>query len=539
MFMKLRILIRTTVVCSLVSLCLMLGFYSYYKLQASENQHDFNLYALVPHTATAVLETQRLAELLEDVDQLQCSKEGRFLKVSELFSFLKQNYRSLLSDTPHGLSKQMNQMLLSFHQPDTPSSQVLYCSLGRDDQSLIRRMVEKYSQGGYPPKTTRYRSEKLHIYPLSDGRFLSLYITDRYMALSFQKHLLEQVIDAEKEGSSLLKRSNYFRTLHDRRQVRSGATLFVRMKRVSMGSTEDTLQTSVQLGTWVEFELKLAERAIYGAGISKLAEADSIRSFAKMLKAQQPIEGFVGNTLPSSTFCYDHWALSNRTAYFGFTLPQTYAQMDPSDELKAQDAQWISLLDSVMAGQATTCLFTAGDTLGRHTCMVLACPLREPDTTEPILKQHLASLSSEVPLSGETFPRSGRFSAFTLPPTTLFRQLTGMVDSTLTVCATLHRHTLLLAPDTYSLSAYIDALERGDILESHPLYQEAMSSLAPTYNFLMMADMGQLLCQPKEYMRMIPRFFYRHADFFRHFILAVQYTFTDDMAYPNVVLLHR
>ena len=126
-----------------------------------------------------------------------------------------------------------------------------------------------------------------------------------------------------------------------------------------------------------------------------------------------------------------------------------------------------------------------------------------------------------------------------MQPTTLLRQLTGMADSTFTVCAAVHQGSLLWAADAFSLSAYIEALHRGDLLENRPLYQELMSGLASSYSFLMMADMERLLRQPKEYIRLMPSFFYRHADFFSHYILAVQYTFADDMAYPNVVLLHK
>ena len=67
---------------------------------------------------------------MEDVDGLHCSKDEHFLYVSELFVYLKKYFNTLVGDTPHGLSRQMNKMLISFHEPDTPLNQVLYCSLG-------------------------------------------------------------------------------------------------------------------------------------------------------------------------------------------------------------------------------------------------------------------------------------------------------------------------------------------------------------------------------------------------------------------------
>ena len=106
------------------------------------NQRVFNLFTLVPQDATAILETDRMADLVEDINELNCSKDNHFLYVSELFVYLKKYLYTLVEDTPHGLSKQMNKMLISFHEPDTPMNQVLYCSLGSGDYELVESFVE-------------------------------------------------------------------------------------------------------------------------------------------------------------------------------------------------------------------------------------------------------------------------------------------------------------------------------------------------------------------------------------------------------------
>ena len=127
--MKLRVLIRIAVIVSIVLLCTGFGAYSFLRMNAVENQQDFNLFTLVPQDATAILETDRMADLMEDINGLYCSKDDHFLYVSDLFVYLKKYLNALVGDTPHGLSKQMNKMLISFHEPDTPLNQVLYLSL--------------------------------------------------------------------------------------------------------------------------------------------------------------------------------------------------------------------------------------------------------------------------------------------------------------------------------------------------------------------------------------------------------------------------
>ena len=57
--------------------------------------------------------------------------------------------------------------------------------------------------------------------------------------------------------------------------------------------------------------------------------------------------------------------------------------------------------------------------------------------------------------------------------------------------ACFYKGTLLLAPDAQSLSAYVDALENGDVLDGTSVYEEGVGSLSPYYNFAMMVDMEE------------------------------------------------
>ena len=97
--MKLRTLIRIAVIVSIVLLCTGFGVYSFLRMNAVENRQDFNLFTLVPQDATAVLETDRMADLMEDVDGLHCSKDEHFLYVSgafcipeEVFQYIGRRY---------------------------------------------------------------------------------------------------------------------------------------------------------------------------------------------------------------------------------------------------------------------------------------------------------------------------------------------------------------------------------------------------------------------------------------------------------------
>ena len=260
--MKLRLIIRIAVIVSIVLLCTGFGVYSFFRLNEVESQKDFNLYTLVPQSAMAVLETDRMAELVDGINQLSCSKDNHFLYASELFVYLKNYLHTLLDDTPHGLSKQMNKMLISFHEPDNPLNQVLYCSLGSGDYELVESFIRKYSSSAFPSKFFDYRGEEISIYPMPEGRFLAAYFTPDFLAISFQKRLVEQVIDARLSKKSLIDMPS-FKLMHAGKNTNVEATVYVRIKSVDMGKNTDGIRSQTYLGSWAEFDLKLNETAIY------------------------------------------------------------------------------------------------------------------------------------------------------------------------------------------------------------------------------------------------------------------------------------
>lgn len=542
--MKFRLLIRIAIIVSVVLLCTGFGVYSFYRLNAVDNKKDFNLYTLVPQDAIAVLETDRMADLVEDINQLNCSKDNHFLYVSELFVYLKKYLYTLVGDTPHGLSKQMNKMLISFHEPDTPLNQVLYCSLGTGDYELVESFVQKYCSSTFPSKYFDYKGEEIRIYPMVDGRFLAVYFTPDFLAVSFQKRLIEQVIDARRSKKSLMD-VPAFRTMHAGKHNSVAATIYVRMKAVDMGKNTDDMYSQTRLGSWAEFDMKFNEDAIYCSGISH--GTDSTQTFINALRKQKPIEGFPGEYLPSSTFFYNRWALSDMESMFGFAARQEYAKVAYSDYIKKRDEEWMAFLKEYAGESIMSCLFQSKDTTDTLPCAVMSIPIKDSGHAERRLRHLLYATPKEeggvpVPQASPNYtryPRARKYHQYVLPRNTMLTQLTGITESALYTYACFYRGALLLAPDAQSLSVYIDAMENGEVLDGASVYEAGVSSLSPLYNFLMMVDMEEILNQPESYVRLIPNFFFRQAKFFKHFILAVQFTCMDGVVYPNIVLLYK
>lgn len=543
--MKLRLVIRTAVIVSIALLCVGGGVYSFFRLNSVESRKDFDLYTLVPQSAIAVLETDRMAELVDDINEMSCSKDNHFLYVSELFVYLKNYLHTLLEETPHGFSKQMNKMLVSFHEPDNPMNQVLYCSLGAGDYELVESFVRKYCSSSFPSKFFDYKGEEIRIYPMPDGRFLAAYLTSDFLAVSFQKRLIEQVIDARISKTSLLEVPS-FKLMYAGKNANVQATIYARFKSVEMGKDTDGIRSRTYLGSWVEFDLKLDEDAIYCSGISH--GSDTIHTFINALRHQQPIEGFPGERLPVSTFFYNCCAVSDIEVMCSFMAEQEYAKATYSDYIKERDGEWLDFLKTFADGQVTSCLFRSKDTtLNSYPCAVMSMPVKNQLQAERRLQSLLHTTPKEVdapPLPRDfpqyhLYPKSRGYRFFILPRNTLLTQLTGITESSLYTYVCFYRGHLLMAPDAISLIAYIDALENGEVLSDVPMYEESMVSLSSVYNFVMMADMEEMLHQPEAYVRLMPNFFFRQANFFRNFMLAFQFTCVEDTVYPNFVFLYK
>lgn len=542
--MKLRLLIRIAVIVSIVLLCTGFGAYSFLRLNAVESRQDFNLFTLVPQDATAVLETDRMADLMDDINGLHCSRDDHFLYVSELFVYLKKYLNTLVGDTPHGLSRQMNKMLISFHEPDNPLNQVLYCSLGSGDYELVESFVRKYCSSTFPSKYFDYNGEEIRIYPMADGRFLAAYFTSDFLAVSFQKRLIEQVIDARRSGQSLMDTQS-FRTMYAGKRTNVAATVYVRMKEVDMGKDTDGIRPQTRLGSWAEFDMKFNEDAIYCSGISH--GADSTRTFINALRRQKPIKGFSGERLPSSTFFYDQWAVSDMESMFGFTSRQEYAKATYSDYIRKRDEEWMSFMKEHAGESIMSCLFQSGDTAYKRPCAVMSIAVKDEARAERYLQSLLYATPKEkdAPAAPRTspdyklYPHARKYRQYMLPRNTMLTQLTGITESALYTYACFYKGALLLAPDAQSLSAYIDAVENKDVLDGTSVYEEGVGSLSPYYNFTMMADMEEMMRQPENYVRLLPNFFFRQSKFFRHFVIAIQFTCTEGVVYPNLVLLYK
>ena len=202
--MKSVVVHRIAIIMSAVLLVAGLVAYQYLYHLRHTQPVTTSLFALVPDDAFAVVETEDVASFVNEFGDAVNPQLAVKLPVSDLYNCLKDFVGKVVETTPHGLNPQISKMLLSYHQPEGPLTQVLYFHATSDDAALLANFLDTYQQRPYEkPETLRYKGEEISVYQLADGHTLAVYITDNYLAVSFRSDLLKNVIEAQLQSATL------------------------------------------------------------------------------------------------------------------------------------------------------------------------------------------------------------------------------------------------------------------------------------------------------------------------------------------------
>ena len=254
------------------------------------------------------------------------------------------------------------------------------------------------------------------------------------------------------------------------------------------------------------------------------------------------MKGFPSEVLPSTAFYFSRQSVTDWTSLLSYGDMQAYAATGRTAEVQERNRELSRYLIENTGHDLVACLFQKEDTL-RDAAAVLS--LSVPDVAEA--ERMLRSLVNTVPSEeGDSAPRitfcytyDKAYSVYRLSPTTLFAQLSGFVEPVSQMYAAFYGGRLLLTSDEDSLACYIRRLDKGEVLDGTIAYRTGMDSLSDSYNFILMADFDRLFNQTGKQVRFVPDFFLRNSGFFRNFILFAQFTCTDGVVYPNIVLKYK
>lgn len=444
-----KAIVRITATGALMLFFIGICVYFFCKLQTQKEDAAIDLYASVPKTCTAIIETGKINNLIGELaDFRQTAHTPAIPDISPLFTLLKQN---LTTKEGKALSNKIDKVLISFHAPEEDDkNQIIYCRLissaTEQTESLIGNVLSPF-----PAKKYIYKGKEIIIYPLKDAEFIACYSGDGFLALSYQKKLIEEVINTQLSGKSILKDKSFIHS-KDSKRINSTASFYVRYP---------------QPDKWTEFDIKLSDKTVY---ISGICEGND--------KKQNAIN------IPSDKI-----------------IPRYTAYMYQEE----------SSQDSIFPENSIHCLFYSDETAGQLQ-RINYIPIKNAQETEKIktIMRYLHSYKI----------------ANNWHPIYTFKNK----------YASFYNDGLLIASKDSCIYNYIHNMEDEDTLELNCLYQQMLSNVSEKSNAFLFANLNDILLFSPVATPQIPNFFFHYKEYFKHFIMTMQFIYSEDKLLSNIVL---
>lgn len=265
--MQIRSVIKLGVVLSVVLFCIGIAFYGFARLSMADKENRVDIFEFVPKDCAGILETDNIDNFMHVFSQAAYSSRLDTLHRAGLMNDILSDLSRYSSAAAHGLSYQMNHVVISFHRPHTAMDVVAYFRIGKEGKHQLIEAVKGKHGADFIPKKETYRGKKIEIYPLSSTRYLSVYTTDGLVVVSYQKKLIEQVIDAVKDNNSL-REDSVFTSIHHP-QPASFITIYGRTPSVPFLGKESC-------HSWSEYDIHLNSEVFYLSGQMKEEQADCL-----------------------------------------------------------------------------------------------------------------------------------------------------------------------------------------------------------------------------------------------------------------------
>ncbi len=502
---------------------LALGVFFYLGISNAECHKEYNLFTLIPEDTKVVYSPKNLKAFLEEINEKDTIGENKKRKIkSKLLEITNDFFMSLPSNPQDKTKESLDDILISFHAPYSLYDQVLYYKLNKKEVNVFRKFVKEKVAGSFPHKIFVYRGEEIRIYTLASGEFIAFYVTPGFFAVSFQKKLLEKVIDANVEGTSLFNDSLFYTNCIETKN--NIPSLYLKLDDVQFNNE---YSSSKNIADWVTFNLNFNNKGMFFEGVSSIDDIEQI-SFANALTLQNRISKPCLKWFPSTTNYMLHYSASNIQAIFDSTsdyLSASKAMVDTTNLVSRKNNTL--QLQEFLAQRAADYFFSIQfrDSLSVDSCNVLLSFQVDPTKRN---EQELRNLYYSFRKKNKSLPprnykriKGNLYTLYPLPVNDLMCQFTTSLDTILYDYATIYDNHLLLSSDQHSLVSYINFIEAGDTLTLTP----PNTSLLKVNDYQQIGgyiNFNQLLNFSCNKELALPSIFFTYADFFDTFELVFQ-----------------
>ena len=200
--MRLHTVAKMGGIISVILFIIGVGVYGFVKLTEVGDGKNIDLLTLIPSSSVRVLETDNLEYFSNEFPQTSYAERLDSLGQSGIVNSIIRHILMYSSEGAHRLGNQMNHLYISLHAPVSDENVVVYFRMSKESKRLLARIFSEKEEV-MEPKRVSYRGESLTILPYRKTKFLTVYSGKGFLAVSYQKRLIEEVIDAQKDGTSL------------------------------------------------------------------------------------------------------------------------------------------------------------------------------------------------------------------------------------------------------------------------------------------------------------------------------------------------
>ena len=233
------------------------------------DEDNRDMLSLVPSDCIGLLDTDNIDFLVQEFSETTYAEQFDTLQQCGLFSLVFENLSSYVDNNVHGLSNRIKRMLVSFHAPSSVHNMVIYFQIKESGKSFIEGFVRD-RMDSFVPKKESYRGEVITVYPIANNNFLSVYVKDEFCVISFQKHLIEDVIDVWEGEYSLANDMVFSKVYHSK--TTNYMTLYGRTASIPLLAHKGN-------NSWSEYDVHLTSEVFYLSG-----EMFASGSFVKQIK---------------------------------------------------------------------------------------------------------------------------------------------------------------------------------------------------------------------------------------------------------------
>ena len=210
--MKYRTVTRLAVTLSIALFCIGAGFYGLTQLSREGDDRMTDLSAFIPEDCAGVIEADNIDRFMNEYPTTAYAPQLDTLHKRGLVEMLWIGLERYGEETAHALSTQISHVMVSIHTPGSARDLVAFFAMGREGRKLFLQTIRKMHPA-FGVRKESYRGREIEVFPLEGGDYIAACEGKGFLALSFQKRLIEKVIDAQKDGTSL-KNDKWFANIH-------------------------------------------------------------------------------------------------------------------------------------------------------------------------------------------------------------------------------------------------------------------------------------------------------------------------------------